>query len=284
MFNIKKITIVALQKIIKKAKTTQIILTTIWRVYHMYCRYSFSKTAAKDDVGGGSFLNNGYYVLPPSSTSRLVLDSLPENYCESRLDKAMEGFEDTTEDKFYHFIKTHYFDQDEFQIISTLLDDETGNVIRSIFDANFLVLSAYTVRYNPPSETLELKSSWLWHADNHPDCMIKVFFYLNDTDTSNAALQIHPRSSSKEIIDLGFIDRHNVSSSLKLKLDDKKRYKSMEGKRGTRIFFDDNNIHRALIAKERRRDVIVFEIIPSKYSSIRYMERHFKYWTNPFKY
>ena len=261
--------------------TRTLLRNITWKAYHIYCRSGYSKTAKKDDMLHSAFLNNGYYVFPPSSSSSQVLNSLPEGFCETLLDKAKLGVEGVDDD-FFNITKLHHFDQNEFQIIKTLLDDETINAIRSIFDANFLVLSAYTSRSIPPLEKRELKSSWLWHADNHPDCMIKVFFYLNDTDSLNAALQIHPRSSSREIFNLGFIDRNDVSPSLKLKLDDDNRYMNLEGKRGTRIFFDDNNIHRAVIAKERCRDVVVFEIIPSRNSDIQYMELHSKYWKNPF--
>ena len=83
----------------------------IWKIYHLSCRYGYSAKGVKDDAVATAFLKDGYYVVPPTSTSRLVLDSLPENYCESRLDNTAWGLEKAPQDKSYHFQKNHFFDK-----------------------------------------------------------------------------------------------------------------------------------------------------------------------------
>lgn len=179
-------------------------------------------------------------------------------------------------------MKRYYFDEHEFEVVSCLLDKETRSIIRSLYDCNFLVLSAMTYRFVPPSDEFVPRSTWLWHSDDHPDCLIKLFYYLNDTSRKNSALQVHPLSSSMKIKKAGFHDRRNVPAGLQTQLDDETVFLNLEGKRGTRIFFNDNLIHRAVAAEEGRRDVVVFEIIPSKYGRIRYKGFKFKYWENPF--
>ena len=242
--------------------------------YHLYCQHHFSANSKIDDEIKVSYKKHGYYLMPPTADSLSTLKLLPPNYCEDRLNDA------AWRDK-YPFMKRHHFDEHEFGVVSCLLDKETRNIIRSIFDANFLVLSARTYRFVPSDEFVP-RSTWLWHSDDHPDCLIKLFYYLNDTSRKNSALQVHPLSSSMKIKKAGFHDRRNVPAGLQTQLDDETVFLNLEGKRGTRVFFNDNLIHRAVVAEEGRRDVIVFEILPSKYERIRYKGFKLKYWENPF--
>ena len=247
----------------------------IYWAYHLYCQHHFSVNSKIDDEIKVSYKKHGYYFMAPTADSLSTLKLLPPNYCEDRLN-------DTAWSEKFPFVKNHIFNAQEFEVVSCLLDKETRNIIRSIYDANFLVLSARTYRFVPSNEFVP-RSTWLWHCDDHPDCMIKLFFYLNDTSRKNSALQAHPLSSSMKIKRGGFFDRRNVPSALQDQLDDKTRFLDLEGKRGTRIFFNDNMIHRAVLPQEGQRDVIVFEIIPSKYDRIRYKGFNpSKHWENPF--
>jgi hypothetical protein len=247
----------------------------IYWAYHLYCRRHCSVNSKIDDKIKVSYKKHGYYLLAPTADSLSTLESLPPNYCEDRLN-------DTVWLHKYPFMKHYFFDENEFGVVSRLLDKETRNIIRSLYGCNFLVLSALTYRYVPPSDRFVPRSTWLWHSDDHPDCLIKLFYYLNDTSRKNSALQVHPLSHSMKIKKAGFYDRRNVPAGLRVQLDDEAEFHNLEGKRGTRIFFNDNIIHRAVVAEEARRDVIVFEIIPSKYDRIRYKGFKFKYWENPF--
>lgn len=112
--------------------------------------------------------------------------------------------------------------------------------------------------------------SWLWHYDNHPNEILKVMVYLTDVGKNNGPFEylLNPVTGKsikmKPIPNLvrPFIEtRINPQQIQKYARAGYTPFK-MLGKKGTTCLFSENIIHRATIANERYRDVVVIQVRP----------------------
>ena len=147
--------------------------------------------------------------------------------------------------------------------MTDFIDKEVEDILHTFFKSYFKIYRASLYRTLPKSDSYEnLKNAWRWHRDSYPSEIVKVMFYLTDTDRHTGALRVHSYDSSRDLLAEGFLDRYQDGQYIE-KLDDPKRFNWLEGKAGTILFFDDNLVHRATPPETGYRDVIVFEVMPS---------------------
>lgn len=143
-------------------------------------------------------------------------------------------------------------------------------VEKNLFGCKVILEGLYSYRniYNVKNK----RSSWLWHFDNNPKEIIKILIYLSDVGESNAPFQFLDRAGRAVKKTPTRIDRtcwtacpsripqdeiDNLASS---------GYgcKTLIGKRGAGIIFDNNIIHRATVPDEGcHRDVLCFMVRPT---------------------
>jgi hypothetical protein len=143
-------------------------------------------------------------------------------------------------------------------------------------------------------------SSWLWHFDNSPKEQIKILIYLTDVDSGCGEFTFLHNGSAGVKVPTSRIswnewkdpwnspppfysaspakttwygtDRipNKVVQEL---LNSGYQKREATGKAGTLFIFDNNIIHKASTAKNKHRDVIVFQFKPSMEKIIPYINR-----------
>ena len=128
------------------------------------------------------------------------------------------------------------------------------------------------------------RMTWLWHFDNHPREILKVMIYLTDVDAGRAPFEyLRDATSLKPVLGSPLAPLYGDS---RITEDAMKRYRSdghevcqVTGPRGTTIVFDNNVVHRAVLARTTYRDVLVFQVRPVAFSTRPYIDRR---WTGSF--
>jgi hypothetical protein len=141
---------------------------------------------------------------------------------------------------------------------------------RAVYGSYAIVDKLYV--YRNPISTQAPRASWQWHYDNHPREMIKVMVYLTDVSEDTAPfVYLRERTTGRFMhgsplaplygnsrVPAEEIDRHLANGW---------EAHPVVGPRGTVLIFDDNIVHRATLARDAHRDVIVFQIRPSLFKS-----------------
>lgn len=245
----------------------------MYAAYHRLCRYAYGrgKPAAADTAAIAEFRRDARLVLPPSGAVLTELETLPA--------EVIERLDDPASKTKFEFLSRYFLGSEDFERIRGLLSGQVDALVRQALGSHYAVTSAYVYRTVPSNDTP--RSTFLWHVDDHPDCHLKLFFYLNDTYRTNGALQAHDWASSRDLKRRGFRDRRDVPPAIEKDMNDPQRYTVVEGKRGTAIIFSANTLHRAVIPETGRRDMLAFDIVPSPDPVLRYLNRHFLFWENP---
>lgn len=152
-----------------------------------------------------------------------------------------------------------------------------------VFGAFLIVDKVYIYR-NLPSRASD-QVSWLWHYDNHPAQIRKIMIYLTDvTDETGpfeylrapetgAPLYIPPTPlSGYGRISPGLIQR---------RLAEGYQGHKVTGPKGTLVFFEENVVHKANVAKQECRDALFFQVRPATFRPDRYIDPR---WTGSFQH
>lgn len=162
---------------------------------------------------------------------------------------------------------------------STLANLVIPQVEQNLFGCKVVLEGLYSYRniFNVKNG----RSSWLWHFDNNPKEIIKILIYLSDVDENNAPFQFLDKKGraikkTPTRIDKTCWSNHS-SRILQNEIDDLSdsgfATKTLVGKRGTGIIFDNNIIHRATVPKKgHHRDVLCFMVRPTFLSSHDYVK------------
>ena len=250
---------------------------SLYAAYHLLCRLGLyrqtntsdqTKESAKEDRLDG-------VVIQKSVLTKSLLDDVPTSL--------IDRLEDENRSAKRPFLTTYSLNHEEFKQVSHLLTEEIQSVIKHILRSSFLVTAA-SIQRTVPSDVPK-RSSWLWHLDYAPNCYLQVFIYLNDVFKDTGATQVHPRHKTKKLVKLGFIDRYHFTPIAKRALDNPENYLVVEGNKGSVFMVSVGRcIHRATYPMHNHRDVLVFGVLPSIHSKIRYYECINKIWNNPIRF
>lgn len=148
----------------------------------------------------------------------------------------------------------------ELPEVAELITPRIRAILERFYGAHFNVYSIVIYRTHPTAEPP--KSSWLWHSDDHPDPVMKVMVYLEDTTAANGAFRAFPMPITRELRAKGFKTRMDVGGAAE-DLNDMSRSTVYEGKAGTALIFDNNLIHRATAPETGYRDAVIFQVQPA---------------------
>jgi len=109
--------------------------------------------------------------------------------------------------------------------------------------------------------------SLLWHYDDNPEGILKIFIYCSDQKEDTGAFKSLDLKTSNLIKKKGFFtytteDRIKNQEKIRL-LENKKDYLVAEGNVGSILIFQNNIIHKGNLPKIGNRDLIVLEVMPS---------------------
>jgi hypothetical protein len=154
---------------------------------------------------------------------------------------------------------------------------------RRFFASRVIVDKVYAYRNLKSRQQPQV--SWLWHYDNHPTEVLKLMIYLTDVTDERAPLEyVGDAATGKPwmfkplpLLGNSRVPSSDVDASLK---NGFARFR-LVGPSGTMILFDDNLVHRATVATEGFRDVLVFQIRPVTFAPQHYIDPK---WTGSFEH
>ncbi len=134
-----------------------------------------------------------------------------------------------------------------------------------LFGSYLLVDRVYVYR-NPVSHA-RAEGAWLWHYDNHPHEVAKVMIYLTDVERGNGPFEyLRSARTARPAYGPSIAPLYGNS---RVSHDRLNRYfeegyecKPVTGPMGTSIVFDNNVVHRANLARDGRRDVLLLQVRP----------------------
>lgn len=110
--------------------------------------------------------------------------------------------------------------------------------------------------------------SFLYHTDDTPVPIKKIFLYLTDTSNKNGAFRAFDYELTDHLIGKGMLrssspgfPRQECQSLIPVNAEE--RLSVVEGSKGTFFIFDNNLIHKGTLPEEQHRIIISFEIVPS---------------------
>lgn len=249
-------------------------LNIIYSIYHFVCRLLFKNKKEINPLAYKQYSEQGFLFLKESP------------FTISSLNKSQSFFNELLSSKLNRvekrdFMTRYFLNSNDLSRVLEILTPEIEQTINSILRSNFMITSSYLYRVEKPLTHFEDTSTWLWHSDEHPDCHIKVFIFLNDVQTTSGATALFNWKYSKSLKINGFIDRRKVPLKVKDMLNNTKHIQYATGPRGTVLLFNANVVHKAVVPTEGYRDLLVFEVLPSPFSKKVFLNENFKFWQSP---
>lgn len=157
----------------------------------------------------------------------------------------------------------------ELKTLQPIVEDTLLNVEHLIYSSAVHLHRIYI--YKTLAKQIDLRSSFLWHFDNHPREVYKIMIYLNDVDEKTAPFELLLDKFRQPKLMKSFRDgKQNTWKSVSGRFSQKEidvfypEYAPTKilGRAGTTIIFDNNCIHKANLA-EKERVVCVLQVRPS---------------------
>ena len=157
-------------------------------------------------------------------------------------------------------------------------------VEQKIYGSYALIDKVYVYR-NPVSHRAA-QGSWLWHYDNHPYEILKIMIYLTDVSDQSGPFEYlrHPKSmkamAGSRLTPLYGESRVTEEYLSRCRGEGFVPHK-ITGPKGTMILFDNNMIHRANLAVQTHRDVLILQVRPAASKHRPYVDPR---WTGSFQH
>lgn len=208
-------------------------------------------------LAGEELRQNGYVKLPPFLAKERVqqisekLDSLFADEAKTMLGLKERGL-----------IRLQKSMLDLPEAEEFLHSPIVRDALRNYYGSSFKIFKCDIFRIFPVKNSEQEISSMRWHFDNMPRSLVKFMIYLTDTTKETGATAMLPKLISRKLQLEGFWDRHK---SARFEMEILKNCEVIEGNAGTGIFFAPQFcIHRGTLPEKKWRDVIVFELYPTK--------------------
>jgi hypothetical protein len=219
--------------------------------------------------------NNNTILIPKKNISRLKETGVSTLYnfdgIENIIKKFNLYFDNKNIEKYtfldeagFYFLKREYFKFFE-EDLSELIVKQLGPIIEDYYNSYFKI--AWTNIYRSyPVPQHEDDRSLLWHFDDNPNDILKLFIYVNDQDKNNGAFRTLLLNDSRK---LKFKDKF-LSYTTKDRIENQtkiNKYKDRifiaEGRQGDVVAFQNNIVHKGNLPLENHRDLITIEVLRS---------------------
>ena len=172
----------------------------------------------------------------------------------------------------------------EIEGLADLSEPIMKELERRVFGSYAIVDKVYI--YRSPVSGAAPRASWVWHYDNHPREVLKVMIYLTDVTEGTGPFEyLRETRTSKPVLGTPiaplYVRSRVDDSRIAAWLGNGCQSHAVIGRAGTMIVFDDNVIHRGNLARERHRDVVVFQVRPSTFRAEPHLDRR---WTGSFQH
>jgi hypothetical protein len=152
--------------------------------------------------------------------------------------------------------------------VEQLLTPDVQNVVRAYYGSHFRVEHVRLWRNNHVTGEFARQDVYsnLWHNDQEPVTMIKLFVYLTDGVTRDTgATHCHTIPNTKKIMRAGYVRRRAILPPARRLLEDEQRITYFEGGIGDACILNPSLcLHRAGVPKAgSHRDIAQFTFLPS---------------------
>jgi hypothetical protein len=165
----------------------------------------------------------------------------------------------------YFFLKRQLV-SDFSQEIFYLLKHDLDSFLKNYYQSYYKVYWCNIVR-SYPIDNHEDDESLLYHFDDNPKGILKIFIYINSQDDNNGAFRSLLKKDSTILKKRGFLSYTSKSRAENQKMitesNFKNKVKTYSGREGTILVFENNIIHKGNLPKKGYRDLIVLEIMQS---------------------
>lgn len=204
--------------------------------------------------------------------------SLGLPYDKELIKNIQEKYNKLIEDDKYSFVRTQFKGEVSSRQIkeasksipelAELLTEDIIHLIEGYYNSHFQPKYLICWRnYHVPDDVVQTTETFSdrWHCDVRTTDIFKLFVYLSDVTDDDGPFHILTIPRVKELIDLGFGNRHNY----KLPTDDIEEDNNLiraTGNAGTALLCNTELcLHKAGIPKKGHvRDIIQFQFVPSK--------------------
>lgn len=152
-----------------------------------------------------------------------------------------------------------------------------------VYGTHLVVDKVYIYR-NLPSRAAD-QVSWTWHYDNHPSQIRKIMIYLTDVAEDTGPFEYVRAPGTGAPL---YIPPTPLSGYGRVLHDDVERCLAegycthkVTGPKGTLVFFEENVVHKANVAKRGCRDAVFFQIRPAAFKPDAYIDPR---WTGSFQH
>jgi len=137
--------------------------------------------------------------------------------------------------------------------------------IESHFRSNFRVNWFEVQKLVESSQTAG--GSFLYHTDDVPDDVFKLFIYLTDCTEQTGAFRTFDYNVTNQLIKAGMMESSNpgqprVDAQKLVSTDLEKSLIVIEGEKGTVFMFDNNLIHKGTLPRRGQRIHVSMELMP----------------------
>lgn len=234
-------------------------------IYNFSCRLFFKHKKNSFDRN----LENKKLVAQLKKNGVVILGK--EKKISKIKDKFLNYFEGTTKDNYfdnqqgYFFLKRNLssqFTEELYEFIKLNLD----NFLKEYYESNYNAFWTNIIR-SYPIKNFKDNESLLYHFDDNPSGILKIFIYLNEQNENTGAFKTLLKSDSSSLKKKGFLsyttDERLKNQTMITDSALKNKVNTFSGKEGTILIFENNIIHKGNLPKESYRDLIVIETMRS---------------------
>jgi hypothetical protein len=200
---------------------------------------------ADSAAAGARLWEQGYLIHAPTA-GPAVLDKVREGYSRVIDDPArsrdLSRFDQP--DVLRHVVEP----ATNVPAVRDLLTPCLLDVVRAFYRAPFQLLHVRLWRIaHAAIQASQDEFGNLWHTDEHPVTLLKLFVQLNDdVAETGAALQLHPVSSTRQVMRRGYFHQKVVKGPARQLLEDPSRVVRFDQPAGTALFCSTPRVlHRA---------------------------------------
>ena len=252
-------------------------MTQDYPTYYKQCQKIFSEQEKTTDKN--SLYDIGLQHVNPYAKDNII--QVSKNYLDIIHEISMEA-NDRFKNKKEIYIPENVNPQKEnlarlknplsISKINELADIIFPQIEHKLFNSYIHLSHLYI--YRSVVNSAQPDASWLWHYDNYPVEIHKVIIYLTDVnedsgpfeyllDRENKPIIVQPSRTGEDNWNKPKWKGSRVPEKIMKRYREKgSRIKTITGKIGNMIVFDNNCIHRAKKANKQHRDVISFQIKP----------------------
>ena len=164
----------------------------------------------------------------------------------------------------FYVLKREYFKFFE-EDLNDLIIKQLGPIIENYYNSYFKIAWTNIYRCYPVPQH-EDDRSLLWHFDDNPNGILKLFIYVNNQDKNNGAFRTLLLNDSRNLKYkdnfLSYTTEERIKNQPKINKY-KDRIFIAEGKQGDVVAFQNNIVHKGNLPLESYRDLITVEILRS---------------------